>query len=52
MLWLWAVKRLDDMHGDELQKMNNDPHGAEEKEDAAKADGEGGEGAPATVAAA
>ena len=53
VLWLWAVKRLDDMHGDELQKMNNDPHGAEgEKEDAAKADGEGGEGAPATVAAA
>lgn len=53
VLWLWAVKRLDVMHGAELEKMHDDPHGANGvEEDAAKADGEGGGGAPATVAAA
>lgn len=46
--WLWAVKKLDDMHGSELA-MVNDPHALAEAEDAkaaaaAKAEGEGGGG--------
>ena len=46
-MWLWAVKKLDDMHGSELA-MVNDPHASAEAEDAeaaaAKGEGEGGGG--------
>jgi hypothetical protein len=51
--WLWAVKKLDDMHGSELA-MVNDPHALAQAEDAkAKAAAEGEEeglgGAPAAA---
>ena len=49
-MWLWAVKKLDDMHGSELA-MVNDPHALAEAEDAkaaaaaaGKGEGEGGAG--------
>jgi AAA family ATP:ADP antiporter len=54
-MWLWAVKKLDDMHGSELA-MVNDPHALAQAEDAKAAkeaaDAKGEEGLGGAPAAA
>ena len=39
IMWLWAVKRLDNMHGSELEMMSDDPHGANKKSEGGEEDG-------------